>query len=170
AWLGPRLMNGFSAEPDPNQRRALIARARQPGSIPPDVLEVLRQAIAHEQISWHEGDIEALDARGANLSIRLATEVVEVQRVLLATGFRSKRPGGELVDRLVLDASLPRAPCGYPIVDAALRWHPRIFVSGALAELELGPVSRNIAGARRAAERLVEAIRSSGSSARRIAS
>ena len=42
---------------------------------------------------------------------------------------------------------------------AALRWHPRVYVSGPLAELELGPSARNISGARRAAERLVAAAR-----------
>ncbi|MCH2107642.1 MAG: hypothetical protein MK291_13495, partial [Planctomycetes bacterium] len=39
------------------------------------------------------------------------------------------------------------------------RWHPRVFVSGALAELELGPTARNIAGARRSADRIVWAAR-----------
>ena len=45
------------------------------------------------------------------------------------------------------------------LVDKNLRWgrNGRIFVSGALAELEIGPSSRNIAGARLAAERIVEA-------------
>ena len=62
-------------------------------------------------------------------------------------------------DQLVESASLPCASCGYPVVDKALRWHPRVYVSGPLAELELGPSSRNISGARRAAERLVAAAR-----------
>ncbi|MGB1278266.1 MAG: hypothetical protein ACPG77_21145, partial [Nannocystaceae bacterium] len=85
--------------------------------------------------------------------------VIEVDRVLLATGFSSARPGGSMVDDLIASASLPCARCGYPIVDTALRWHPRIHVTGPLAELELGPASRNIAGARRAGDRLVDALR-----------
>ena len=75
--------------------------------------------------------------------------------MLLATGFEPQRPGGALVDRLAEEHRLPCAACGYPEVDTALRWHPRLFVAGPLAELELGPVARNIAGARRAGERLV---------------
>ena len=86
-----------------------------------------------------------------------------VDRVLLATGFTGHRPGGAFVDGLIESASLPCASCGYPIVDKTLRWHPRVYVSGPLAELELGPTSRNISGARRAAERLVAAIRSGDS-------
>ena len=65
-----------------------------------------------------------------------------------------------MVDELIASASLSVANCGYPIVDQSLRWHPRIYVSGPLAELELGPVARNIAGARRAGERLVAAVQS----------
>ena len=83
-----------------------------------------------------------------------------IHGVHIATGFQNKRPGGGLVDSLIESAALPCADCGYPVVDKALRWHPRVHVSGALAELELGPASRNIAGARRAGDRLVAAIRS----------
>ena len=79
--------------------------------------------------------------------------------MLLATGFASQRPGGALVDELVSSAALPCAACGYPIVDTKLQWHPHLYVSGPLAELELGPSSRNISGARRAADRLVAALR-----------
>jgi hypothetical protein len=49
---------------------------------------------------------------------------------------------------------LPFAPCGYPVVNRYLAWGRGLFVTGALAELELGPVARNISGARRAGERL----------------
>ena len=65
-----------------------------------------------------------------------------------------------MIDELIESASLPCAQCGYPIVDSALRWHPQIHVTGPLAELELGPVSRNIAGARWAGDRIVDAVRS----------
>ena len=97
------------------------------------------------------------------VALRLATHSgLEAERVLLATGFASTRPGGSMVDALIASASLPCAHCGYPIVDSALRWHPRIHVSGPLAELELGPASRNIAGARLAGDRLVKAARARG--------
>jgi hypothetical protein len=39
-------------------------------------------------------------------------------------------------------------------VDQSLRWHPGIYVTGALAELEIGPTAMNIIGARLAAERI----------------
>lgn len=159
-WLGPRHMAGFCKERDVNRRRELIAQARHRGSMPPDIQRALARAIAREQLSWHQSEVEWVGRRGADLSMLLATGTrLKVQRVLLATGFTSRRPGGALIDELVESASLPCARCGYPIVDTALRWHPRVYVSGPLAELELGPASRNIAGARRAGDRLVEAAR-----------
>jgi hypothetical protein len=159
-WLGPKFMASFSRERDADRRRALITEARHPGSVPPDLRRALRRAIAGSRLHWHEGEVEALETAAGGLALRLSTQaVLEADRVLLATGFASRRPGGSMVDALIASASLPCARCGYPIVDGALRWHPRIHVSGPLAELELGPVSRNIAGAIRAGDRLVDAIR-----------
>ncbi len=157
-WLGPKFMAGFDREGDYNRRRKLITEARHIGSVPPEVRDALSQAIARDQLLLHEGEVEELVARREGLVLRLTTQgEVEAERALLATGFASHRPGGSMIDELIASASLPRARCGYPVVDSALRWHPRVHVSGPLAELELGPASRNIAGARRAGDRLVVA-------------
>ncbi len=59
-----------------------------------------------------------------------------------------------LVDDAIAQLGLPCAACGYPIVSSQLAWAPGLHVTGPLAELELGPVARNIAGARAAGERL----------------
>ena len=119
----------------------------------------LRRAFNDGRIRWYESDVDALETQGDDLRVSLASgESVRVHRVFLATGFESKRPGGTFVDELIQSAHLPCAGCGYPLVDESLRWHPRVYVSGPLAELELGPSSRNIAGARRAGDRLVSAL------------
>ena len=96
---------------------------------------------------------------GASLEMNDGS-VLQVHRILLATGFAPNRPGGKFVDQLIEAASLPCSECGYPIVDETLCWHPGIYVSGPLAELEIGPSSRNISGARRAAKRIVKVARS----------
>lgn len=157
-WLGPRFMGGFEREKDVDRRRTIITKARHKGSVPPDVREAVQEAIALGRISWHEAGVKSLQVSPEALTLTLEGGAqLRLQRVLLATGFTALRPGGALVDSLVESASLPCASCGYPVVDGSLRWHPRLYVSGPLAELELGPASRNIAGARRAAERLVAA-------------
>ena len=79
--------------------------------------------------------------------------------VLLATGFHPRRPGGGLLDGTIGRLGLECAACGYPVVDSSLRWGPGLYVTGPLAELEIGPVARNILGARLAGERLAAVAR-----------
>ena len=155
-------MKHFSGEGDLGRRRAMIAAARHRGSVPPDVGRQLCKAIERDELSWHEDGVAAVNADSEGLTVQLKSgALLRVQRVLLATGFDSERPGGGFVAQLIESASLPCAGCGYPIVDSALRWHSRIHVTGPLAELELGPVAKNIAGARRAGERIIRAARAS---------
>ena len=155
-WLGPKLMRRFEREDNFSRRRHMIQNARHRGSVPPDVRRKLRRAVDKGRVVRHEAHIEDLVIGCERLDMRLSTGVtVSADRVFLATGLASTRPGGAMIDDLVASASLPCAACGFPIVDRALRWHPRIHVCGPLAELELGPVSNNIAGARRAGDRLL---------------
>ena len=79
--------------------------------------------------------------------------------ILLATGFHPRRPGGGLLDGTIGRLGLECAACGYPVVDSSLRWGPGLYVTGPLAELEIGPVARNILGARLAGERLAAVAR-----------
>jgi glycine/D-amino acid oxidase-like deaminating enzyme len=155
-WLGPRFMVGFEQLADPDARRATITAARHRGSMPPDVRRDLNAAIERGDIHFVRGEVRTAEPSPTGLRVELADAALEVDHVVLATGFEPGRPGGALVDALAR-SGLPCARCGYPIVDRSLRWHPRVFVSGPLAELELGPAARNIAGARRAADRVVAA-------------
>lgn len=155
-WLGPRYMTGFRRTRSPERRRAMIDRARLSGTMPPDVQRVLRRRIELGRIDWLETEIRGVHCDGGALRLELAQgEDVTPGHIILATGFESERPGGQMISSLIDSGSLPCASCGYPVVDTYLRWHERIHVSGPLAELELGPVARNIAGARRAAERIL---------------
>lgn len=165
-WLGPKRMAGFQCVTDFCERRKMISSARHRGSVPPDVMKNLRRARSRDELTWHESEVKELCSARGGISLHLEDEVeIIVDQVVLATGSPQRRPGGRLVDRMVDDYDLPTGTCGFPIVDRHLRWHPRVHVAGALAELELGPTARNIAGARRAASRLVSrlALESSGS-------
>ena len=158
-WVGPRRMSGFLRVRDPDERRQIIQQARYRGSVPPEVHRAIRRSVANGLLEVHEASIDDLRHTDDGVRLELADgRQLDGGHLLLATGFEGHRPGGELVDRLVEEHRLPCAACGYPVVDSGLRWHPRVHVSGPLAELELGPVARNIAGARRAAERLVQLV------------
>lgn len=157
-WIGPKYLRHYHQIEDPEHRREVIGRARHKGSMPPDVRAALSAGVSEGRIQRHVGPT-SLRCAGSELVVGVGDTELPVDAVLLATGFSGRRPGGALVDRLVAEHGLRCAPCGYPLVDAHLRWHPRIFVTGPLAELEIGPVARNIVGARKAAERIVPAVR-----------
>ncbi len=156
-WIGPKYMRGFSAVTDFDRRRAIIQDARHRGSMPPDVRQALRTAIAEGSLSWRIDTLTGGTVRdGGAMELAFAgdTGALSVEALVLATGFSSRRPGGAMVDALVSEHALPVAACGYPVPDIRLRWHERLYVTGPLAELELGPVARNLTGGRRAAERI----------------
>ena len=155
------------------ERRRIIARERVPGTVTAAVnrgQQGLQYAIRQNQVQWHQAQVTSVSVTSAShdmnndktakkCTLSLSTgETLEVDQILLATGF-GKRPPSFLSQ--FHNNNLPVSDfCGYPIVDPTLRWgHPRIFVTGALAELELGPSARNIAGARLAAERIIQAIK-----------
>lgn len=156
-WMGTKNMRRFTATRSLKTRRQMIKSARHVGSMPPDVHRSLRGAIRRGTVQWHQGELAA-SAVGSRAVLRLGEERIYVDAVLLATGFEGQRPGGALLDRMIESHALPCADCGFPVVDKHLRWHPQVFVTGPLAELELGPVSRNILGARRAAERIIPVV------------
>ena len=147
-WIGPRFLSRFAALEDPGDRRRVLTEARFPGSGDPASLERFRALCKEGKIRFHTPGEEEI---AAAVSGALGEEG---GRLLLATGYEPKRPGGEVPDSLAAAMELPFAPCGYPVVNRYLAWGRGLFVTGALAELELGPVARNISGARRAGERL----------------
>lgn len=140
-WLGPKYMNEFAATTDLETRRQMIRRARHRGSVPPDVDRALRRAQQRGELTVCQRDTVNFDPTAYDA-------------VVCATGSTGARPGGAWINRLIATQQLPVAACGAPICDASLQWSEGLFVMGALAELQLGPTSRNIAGARNAAARI----------------
>ncbi len=176
-WMGPKCMDGFSREPDLGVRRREIRTARKGGTMPSEIAADLRRAIERREIAFVCGEVSGaeLSEEGGNREIGLTIETaagaqrLAVDRLLLATGLARERPGGGWLDRAISDLGLACAPCGYPILDRRLGWREgapsragvrrtNLFVSGPLAELEMGPVARNILGARLAGRRILAAL------------
>ena len=156
-WIGPKCLRRFY-QIDYDERRATIDAARVPGSLPVEVLEEFEQACRELSLAYRQAVIQ--DATLQNGVIRLQTDggILEAGRLVLATGFEQKRPGGRLVDHLIDDFGLPCNPCGYPIVGHDLQWGKGIYVTGPLAELQIGPCARNIVGARNAGRQLIASL------------
>jgi hypothetical protein len=143
------------------ERRRMIAQARNRGSVPREIATELFDAIQEGRLSLICGEIALAHAIAGNrvqLTIsgdgEMPVALLNSDLVILATGFDRSPPGGEWLDRAIGQFGLSCNECGYPIVEAKLRWRPGLYVTGPLAELELGPVASNIIGARHAASRL----------------
>jgi thioredoxin reductase len=159
-WIGALCMDQFERA-DYGDRRRMIAQARNRGSVPREVADELFDAIQEERLAFTCGEVaRAQLMTGTRVQLvvgddgKAPTALLNADLVVLATGFKRSRPGGEWLDRAVRDSALSCHECGYPIVDRNLCWRPGLYVAGPLAELELGPVARNIIGARHAAARL----------------
>ncbi len=157
-WLGPLNLAAFQRTADLGLRRRMITEARHRGSMPPDIRIAVDAAEAAGELRVvHDTIVEAaVGTDGVRLRLT-QTGLLPAARVILATGFEPCRPGGAWLSAAIAQLGLPCAACGYPRVDRSLHWHPRLQVSGPLAELEIGPAARNIAGARMAGERIVSA-------------
>ena len=155
-WLGPRGMTSFDEIGSHDERRAMIVAARHRGSMPPEIAGKIASGVENRTLR-----IETRPVLGVEVvadAVRIETGVgafIEADHVVLATGFAPHCPGSKLVADGIERLGLACARCGFPIVRRSLEWTPGLFVSGPLAELELGPTARNIAGARAAAERLL---------------
>ena len=164
-WIGSRCLNGFERKDYP-QRRRMIADARNRGSVPSEIAVELFQAIENGFLTLLCGDVAGAELT-ATTRVKLMIETfggskdpLTTDQVVLATGFETSRPGGEWLSNAIEELELPCSDCGYPILDKTLCWHSGLYVSGPLAELEIGPVARNIVGARLAARRFREVSKS----------
>jgi hypothetical protein len=178
-WHGPREMDGFLAIRDPDQRRAVVIAARHRGTVTAEVHRAIKATLRRGSLQSVMGEVVEAgfqtpgDAGGeggdeprseaSTSPLRLVvrgkgeteTRILRPARVILATGFGCRRPGGVWLDEVVEGCDLPVASCGHPVPGPHLQWGRGLFVSGALADLELGPTARNIHGARVAARRIL---------------
>lgn len=155
-WMGPKCLHSFASERDYAKRRHIIRTSRNKGTVTSEVYQSLKLAEKKGALDLILGQVEAVRSKDNGEMSLFVPDMhwVDTAQVILATGFTSQRPGGSLLDQVIDEFKMPVAEDGYPITQKNLHWKDNIFVTGALAELELGPPARNILGARMTAQRL----------------
>jgi thioredoxin reductase len=176
-YIGPKCYERYLRIEDPNERRRIISSVRNPGSIPPDLMLELNEARHRGEVRLVIDEITAMrardDSKRRELELQGRITSYRSDACVLATGFTSTCPGEHLLHevehqtRNVTCVSgrevRPRADrgglkwdrAGRPIPLASLEWAPGLFLTGILAEQELGPTAANIIGAHNAAKRIV---------------
>jgi hypothetical protein len=154
-WMGPKHLHQFFKTNNIRQRRNLISKARNRGSLNDDVFRRCRYAVNKGLIKTNTGILESITQKGDMMYCTFDNgETLTPNAVFLALGFDGL-PGESLLKPLAETFGKEFSPCGYPILSPQLEWLPGFFITGAAAELQLGPVARNIQGARMAMQRMI---------------
>lgn len=166
SWSGHlrfQKLSEFWNEPNLSRRLDLIKAARNGGSITSAAFEELQFHQSTDQCRVHE-EVEIWDAEWSAKDQAFIVELsngdqLEVDQIWLATGSLIDIKQETLFDSIRAEYAL-EAFQGYPVLDQNLRWHPELdlFFIGAYASLALGPDGVNLAGARRGAFRIKEAL------------
>ncbi|MCQ6275844.1 SidA/IucD/PvdA family monooxygenase [Bacillus sp. V3B] len=157
-WLGPKNLGSYHKIKNYEERRIIIQQSRNKGSLPKELFYKLKRFESENKVTIIEGEIAAACANRNEITLNIGDKEIKVHNILLATGFSPSLPGKNWLNKLIKNLNLSCAQCGYPIINKNLQWYPGLYVSGPLAELELGPIARNISGARHAAERIVSSL------------
>jgi len=138
------------------ERLAQVKSARR-GSITPETLRLLRRFAddGRIQVLEHTEITSLTPSPRGGLTARLAGRELAIDRVILATGFEPEFQADPLLQSILATPGLQMLG-GRPVLNRYLELLPGFYVSGWAAELQLGPLARNILGARIAA-RLVSA-------------
>ncbi|RTL35301.1 MAG: hypothetical protein EKK48_29495 [Candidatus Melainabacteria bacterium] len=158
-WLEQRCLNQLRRKKNYNDRRKLVDAARHSGSLPDDVHRHLILATNDNLLKCREGIIVEATFDGAYIHLRFddgTTQAADL--VVLATGFQRGMHNSAFLQTAIENLQLRHTSCRSPILDEYLRWHRGLFVTGSLAELVVGPASRNIIGAKMAAQRISAAV------------
>ncbi|WP_208588678.1 FAD/NAD(P)-binding protein [Gracilibacillus suaedae] len=156
-WLGPKRLTKYNKVTDFSKRRLIINKARNRGSVPRNMFLKLKKCQTDHRLEVIDDEVKT--ASYVDGRIRLSfnqNNAREFSSIWLATGSQARIPENQLMDKIILNENLPCASCGFPIVNKRLEWKQGLYVSGALAELEIGPVARNISGARKVAVKLAD--------------
>ena len=162
-WLGPKALTEFANEPDFQRRYEIVQQNRGEGSITPDIMDTLQDASnveVYPETHLHKIDTGTVCPSGRNKQLRVETSqgIIEgVSSVVLATGYRFNLCRYGFLKTLTAQHQIPLV-CGLPRLDTDLQFQPveNLFGSGAIAQLQIGPASGNIAGANLAYQRLRE--------------
>ncbi|MEM4781124.1 MAG: FAD/NAD(P)-binding protein [Halalkalicoccus sp.] len=163
-WINWRRMENelHPLPPGSEARLERVRAAHRTGTVPPYLMRRLEDACERGDLRVRRGEIDSARARGEEVSVRLADGAVDrFSWVVCATGFGDV--ANPLVERASESLGLQTGAGGLPVLDdRSLEWAgpgsdgSGVFVTGALGALTLGPLAGTIAGARRAADRLIE--------------
>lgn len=167
-WINWRRMEDrlHPLPPGSEARLERVREAHRTGTIPPYLHQELDEARSRDDLRIQYGTVDSAHESGSEIVFRLADGSVDrFSYAVLATGF-GDIASNPLVGQVIGSLGLETGAAGLPVLDdRTLEWvsvesdrsdSSGLFVTGALGAPTLGPLAGTIAGARRAADRLLE--------------
>lgn len=154
-YAGPRCLTPFLAT-SPVERTQLLAEARLPGTLPPDIYSAVTNRLAAGELTWRRGAPARLTETGLTLT---DGRPIASKRVILATGFVNHPAPDSLLGRTIADFGLAGDPAGHLYLDDKLTAASGLHIVGRPASMQLGPMAGNIKGARMAGRILASVAR-----------
>ena len=159
-WLGPKYLKDFWAEKSWEVRATQVKGARNGGSLTPAILTKLRKLKAENRVVFHEQcQVQSLIWSNHEWTVQCeGGEIVKCDRIWVATGSQLNIQQHPLF-RNVLEECPIEVVQGFPVLDEQLCWKGcPLYVMGGFAGLQVGPIARNLSGARMASERITAGI------------
>lgn len=153
-WNGPRLLGKLAGISDPVQRQEIVHQSRIRGSFPGDTAAQLLEMQVTGRLLLSVAAISSVKQRGSVVNVMTEQGEMEFDRLVFATGFSPSPPAPALLAGIRQHIDLPTTAAGWPVVNEFCEWTDSMYLGGSLAQLELGPVSRNISGIRGLARRI----------------
>ncbi|MCU4754354.1 NAD(P)-binding domain-containing protein [Halobacteria archaeon AArc-curdl1] len=157
--------NLHSYPPGSSERFEVAVDARNTATIPPYLYSEFEDRIETGSLTLAQGTVESATVADGTVQLTLDHGLGLLgDRVVLATGFEPvfDHP---FVERIADELELARGYRGMPILDDdSLAWQRKdsealpLYVTGALALGTVGPYAANIPGARRAGDRISDAV------------
>ena len=153
--------------PASRAREELIVEARYDGTMPPYVFRRLKRVLERKAIELERSEIAVATEAGGTVVVTCQDgSAFCLDKLVCATGFGSPYES-HLFRQHRQESTLQTGYRGAPALeDETLRWlhqdgtPSRISVSGVGAQQVLGPFARNVIGARRAGELIVDSLES----------
>jgi cation diffusion facilitator CzcD-associated flavoprotein CzcO len=153
-WFQNDSLLAYRAVQPVERRRGELARSRNPGTVNPAAASQLARCLGEgpSRVTLLTGPIERVSVSASGVRFTLRSRDVVADHVVLATGFAQQRRGPCWIETTARTLGLPVTQDGQPIPDGWLQWAPGLYLTGALAELQLGPTAPGLAGGRQAAQ------------------
>ena len=150
-FMGPKgLVDFHRLKQDWTTKRSFLVRERKPGSAPNDLVLKVKRLIQMNAVMHIIGEVERHQD-----TLMLNGETLRDTEIVLCTGIRPHPVTETFLQPLIDQLDLPLTPCGTPVLNERLEWTSGLYLTGAYADLIIGPFARAVYGGQEAARRIL---------------